>query len=298
VSRMSRVDSKESALQHVFIGDVQGCGDELDELLDRVHQSFGRDYHLHVVGDLINRGPRNLHVLNRVRELVEAGMAEYILGNHELSLLKVAFGLRKLDALDTFAEVLESADASDWIEWLRGRPLLECGELMGGERYVMVHAAVHPEWGYEELTRRVKRLEARLGGSAVDDAVELLGEEPESCARDRRGDLLARITSCRSVSGKKWFSDVPMKGTRPWHEAWAEQRHDYGVVYGHWALQGLHLAPGLRGLDTGCVHHDRGRVGLLTAWLPGLQQAPRGDVFSLPEKSLWQVQAKRRYYDC
>jgi bis(5'-nucleosyl)-tetraphosphatase (symmetrical) len=34
------------------------------------------------------------------------------------------------------------------------------------------------------------------------------------------------------------------------------------IVFGHWAQRGLVLAPGLRGLDTGCVWGGR-----LTAWI-------------------------------
>ena len=65
----------------------------------------------------------------------------------------------------------------------------------------------------------------------------------------------------------------------------------------HWATQGLHLAPGLRGLDTGCVHHGRDRDGFLTAWLPdaeGPQES--GGPFAVAEPPLWQIPARRRYY--
>ena len=78
-----------------------------------------------------------------------------------------------------------------------------------------------------------------------------------------------------------------------WHALWSERAHGYGVVYGHWALQGLHVAPWLRGLDTGCVHHGRDHVGLLTAWLPDPRaQAP----FAVPDAHFLQVRAHRRYY--
>ena len=93
---------------------------------------------------------------------------------------------------------------------------------------------------------------------------------------------------------------MPSRGSRAtppghcgWHREWAARRHDYAVVYGHWALQGLHLAPGLRGLDTGCVHHGRGRTGFLTAWLPDPGSAAP---FSLPDDSFWQIPARRAYY--
>ena len=66
--------------QHVFVGDVQGCADEFDELLGRLRDSFGDEFVLHSVGDLVNRGPDNLRVLERMRELVAAGRGHHVLG--------------------------------------------------------------------------------------------------------------------------------------------------------------------------------------------------------------------------
>ena len=104
------------------------------------------------------------------------------------------------------------------------------------------------------------------------------------------------MTCARSVKGARcrWSSRPPSEAAGvAWHEAWLERGHDYGVVYGHWSLQGLHVAPGLRGLDTGCVHHGRGRDGYLTAWLP---DPDAGTPFSVPDERFWRVRARRAYY--
>jgi bis(5'-nucleosyl)-tetraphosphatase (symmetrical) len=277
-------------VQQIFVGDVQGCADELDELLDRARLRFGAGFELWVVGDLVNRGPDNLRALRRVRELVEASRAQYVLGNHEIGLIATALGARELSPLDSIVDVLDAPDAADWIRWLRERPLVVESRLgeHGEQPFVMLHASAHPDWTRGALCARASAAAARLRGD--DD--ELRDWLRDGSDEDR--DVLGRITRCRSVSeGGAWSSKPPANGEVPWHERWSSRDPDYGVVYGHWALQGLHVAPLLRGLDTGCVHHGRGRDGLLTAWLP----APGSSApFAVPDDRFWQIPARRAYY--
>ena len=229
-------------------------------------------------------------MLRRVRELVDAGRARCVLGNHEIGLLMTAAGLRALRPLDSFGDVLGASDAAEWLEWLRRRPLLELGQL-GSQRFALVHAAVHPDWGLAEFEQRVRRVEARLAAPDRGEAFALLGADP---ALDPDRDLLGRVTQCRSVTrAGGWSSELPGGELEAWHQRWSARGHDYCVVYGHWALQGLHVAPRLRGLDTGCVHHGRGRDGLLTAWLPDPHAATPFDV---PDGRFWQIPARRAYY--
>lgn len=280
-------------LRPLFIGDVQGCADELDEMLARAAERFADAFTLWSVGDLVNRGPDNLRALHRARERVEAGRGHVVLGNHELNLLKVAAGHRSLSPLDSIGDVLESPDLDDWIDWLRRRPVALTGRLQD-QPFAMVHASVHPDWDLAELEQRVARVHDRLAGGTRRDAEAFLAGDP---ADDPDLDTLYRVTSGRSTApGGAWCSEPPSAapaGHRAWHEEWSERGHDYGVVYGHWALQGLHVAEGLRGLDTGCVHHGRGKQGFLTAWLPRPEEARP---FSLPDRDFWQVPARRAYY--
>ncbi|MCG8588101.1 MAG: metallophosphoesterase [Proteobacteria bacterium] len=273
-------------MQKIFVGDVQGCGDELDDVLRLARKSFGDEFELWVVGDLVNRGPKNLKALERVRSLQADGRARYTLGNHEIALIAIWLGHRDLGPNDTTHDVLDSKEADDWIEWLRQQRVVETAKLWGTP-FAMVHASVHPDWKLKELRARAREIEARL---ADDD--EFLAGDP---GVDDALDALGRLTRCRGVTkGGGWSSAPPEQAGAAWHAAWARSGHSYGVVYGHWALQGLHVAPGLRGLDTACVQHGRGRDGFLTAWVP--EKRAEEHPFAAPDDRFWQVPARRRYY--
>lgn len=273
-------------MQQIFVGDIQGCADELGEILARAKLHFGMRFSLWVVGDVVNRGPHSLRALRAVRELVEAGRGRLVLGNHEVALLQTALGARRLVEGDTFTDVLDAPDVSDWIDWLRARPLVEVGRL-GAQHFAMVHAAVHPDWSLAELEERAAGVALQLRGSP-DTTRALLAPEARGDVRD----ALERLTNCRSVAGGNWSALLPEGESVAWHSEWSKRAHGYGVVYGHWALQGLHVAPLLRGLDTGCVHHGRSGDRALTAWLPD----PGSETpFDVPDESFWRVAARRIY---
>jgi len=279
-------------VQPIFVGDVQGCADELDDIVARGDQEFGTGWVLWLVGDLVNRGPANVRVLESVRERVEAGRARLVLGNHDLAFLRAHYGITEPGPRDTLGEILEHPDAAMWAEWLRRQPVLAAARL-GPRPFLMVHAAVDPGWSWKEARKRAAKVEAELGHDEVKSCVKLLRRDP---AAGTKADALGRLTRCRSVGPHdSWSASLPDSalGQVPWHQRWRKKGHDYGVVYGHWALQGLHVAAGLRGLDTGCVHHGRDHEGFLTAWVPDLQAR---DPFALSETCFWQVRARRRYY--
>jgi bis(5'-nucleosyl)-tetraphosphatase (symmetrical) len=276
-------------VQRVFLGDVQGCADELDALLERARATFGPEHEVWLVGDLVNRGPASLRVLQRVRELMEAGRARCVLGNHELSLISVAWGLRERRPTDTFGDVLDAPDAEDWIDWVRRLPVALTGRI-GAQPIAMLHAAAHPDWTLEDLRRIGARIEARLGADRKT-ARAFLASDPAS---DPDREALALLTSCRSIAPDgRWSTEPPAAEYEAWHRPWSERAHAYGIVYGHWSLQGLHVAPGLRGIDTGCVHEGRGRAGFLTAWIP---DPSKRRPFDLPDDGFWQQRALARYY--
>lgn len=68
-------------MRTIVVGDVHGCADELDDLLD--HVAFASGDRLIFVGDLVARGPASLRVL----DIARATGALIVRGNHEQKLL-------------------------------------------------------------------------------------------------------------------------------------------------------------------------------------------------------------------
>jgi hypothetical protein len=68
-------------MRTIFVGDVHGCREELDELLDRI--AFASGDRIVFVGDLVARGPDSLGVLDVARRTG----AVIVRGNHEQKLL-------------------------------------------------------------------------------------------------------------------------------------------------------------------------------------------------------------------
>src|SRR5262245_16958819 len=137
-----------------LIGDVQGCCGALERLLEKIDFSPSRD-HIAVVGDLVNRGPDSLGVLRRLRDL--GSSATCLLGNHDLHLLAVAHGLRRMHRNDTLQALLDAPDREAWIDWVRHRPLA-----VHTHGWLLVHAGVVPQWDLDLALSLAGELEAQL----------------------------------------------------------------------------------------------------------------------------------------
>lgn len=72
-----------------LIGDVHGCGETLCHLLEQLGYRKVNGVYQHpqrkaiFTGDIVDRGPNIRLALNRVRDMVEGGHAEMVMGNHE-----------------------------------------------------------------------------------------------------------------------------------------------------------------------------------------------------------------------
>lgn len=241
-----------------LIGDVQGCCDALDRLLAEIGFSPSRD-RLHVLGDLVNRGPQSLATLRRLRSFGDAAVC--LLGNHDLHLLAVAHGGRKLNRSDTLDDVLQAPDRDEWIAWLRYRPLA-----LFAHGWLLVHAGVLPQWDVATTLQLAGEVEAVLRGPDVGRFLSVMyGNEPVQWSPELAGaerlrliiNVLTRIRFCSSdgsldLASKEGAGAAP-PGFFPWFDVPGRRTEDTPVAFGHWSTLGLVNRPKLLALDTGCV---------------------------------------------
>jgi bis(5'-nucleosyl)-tetraphosphatase (symmetrical) len=232
----------------IFIGDVQGCREELEELLEALRYDPASDA-LHPVGDLVNRGPDSPGVLRLLCGLDAGG----VLGNHDVHALRVAAGRERARAGDTLDALLACGDREPLLAWLARRPF---ARRIGG--VLLVHAGLHPAWR--------------------DPVAVLAGLDP--LARHPDSEFATHVRHCTQTGERPPSDDPPPGGPfRPWYEfRAADAATRETVVFGHWAAQGLLRRPGLRGLDTACVWGGR-----LSAWIAGEDR-----LVSVPARRVWQ----------
>jgi bis(5'-nucleosyl)-tetraphosphatase (symmetrical) len=218
----------------VFVGDLQGCADELEDLLQALAYDPER-HDLWFVGDLVNRGPASARALRRVMQLG----AGSVLGNHDLHLLAVARSQRRLSAKDTFQDVLEAPDRDALLHWLAMRRLVEVWD-----DAVLVHAGLHPRW--QDPRTVAAPLEAAIARGEIPSG------EPDL-------DFLVRVRHCDAEGKRPADDSEPGAAFAPWDHHYAGRRT---VICGHWAARGFVRAERVCSLDSGCVWG-----GSLTAWI-------------------------------
>jgi bis(5'-nucleosyl)-tetraphosphatase (symmetrical) len=201
--------------QVLFVGDIQGCAEDLARLLE--HAGFNASRHRLVpLGDTINRGPDAPGVLRLLREVG----ASPIVGNHERALLTLD-GMRDLPqwaqgGASAYHQLRKDHSWDEATAWIRQWPLIA-----RGPGWMAVHAGLHPQ----KVPERT---------------------DPEFLTTVRWCTAEGAVPAKGAGNGL----DAP-QGFSPWHVFYTGQDM---VFFGHWARQGLLLREHLRGLDTGCVY--------------------------------------------
>ena len=218
-----------------IIGDVHGCCDELERLLDRLgytedrlegdDPAWGSRVYAHpegrravFLGDLVDRGPRILDSVRLVRNMVLHGSALCVPGNHDLKLVRRLSGknvqithglantLAEIDALPGEARASLCKKLADFLDGLVSHYVLDDGNL------VVAHAGMKQE------------MQGRGSGKVRDFA--LYGE----------------------TTGETDEFGLPVR-----HDWASEYRGAAMVVYGHTPVPKPEWLNRTVNIDTGCV---------------------------------------------
>ena len=241
------------------VGDIQGCFNSLERLLDNCSFDPAVD-RLWLVGDLVNRGPKSLETLRFVKQLGAAALT--VLGNHDLYLLMVAEGAVKGRGKDdTLQPILDAPDCDELLDWLRHQPLCH----VEGD-YCMVHAGLLPQWTPARARVLAREVESALQGKKYRKFIaNMWGSKPNCWSDDLAGwprlrvivNAMTRMRFCSAdgvmdFNAKGETSNAPA-GYLPWFEVPGRRSADTTLVTGHWSALGLKVTDNLLALDSGCL---------------------------------------------
>ncbi|CAL1533767.1 unnamed protein product [Lymnaea stagnalis] len=203
----------------LIIGDIHGCFDELQDLILQAKQRINNsDVFIVFVGDMLNKGPKNLEVLTLIRDLTENGAATAVKGNHEESLLREYRNMNQnKDYILSQKYQYLSKFSTDDFKYLLNLPYSLTIPRINS---IVVHAGLVPGVPLEH-------------------------------------QCLINICHMRNlVYNETVLGPVPVAHSKPeigvaWGTLWKGPQH---VYYGHDARRGLQDLPFATGLDTGCVY--------------------------------------------
>ncbi|GHG61210.1 bis(5'-nucleosyl)-tetraphosphatase, symmetrical [Alishewanella longhuensis] len=245
-----------------IIGDLQGCFEPLNRLLQHIHYQPTKD-ELWFCGDLIARGPDSLACLDFVKSLGTG--ARMVLGNHDLNFIASYYGFSKIKAADNLSALQKAPHLPELIHWLCQQPLLQHNNQ---QNVMMVHAGLAPEW---DLATAI---------AATDEVCTLLKNNPTALLATMYGNTPARWSDATTPEARWRFtinactrmrfcqhdgalelitkSGITEQNTLiPWYEFWRDKAHPE-LFFGHWAaLNGYSPIAGIHALDTGCVWGNR-----------------------------------------
>ena len=239
------------------IGDVQGCFDELMLLLDKINFDSKND-ELIFAGDLINRGPKSLEVLEFC--LKNKKSIEVVLGNHDIYLLYLIHQNKKNYQL---APILESKNRKKFFRWLIEKPLMLERKNNKNEKFIISHAGIPHIWDLEDARKLneeyLKAIKKNPGGVFRN----MWGDHPDLWSESLRGFSRIRViinyfTRMRLITQKGELdlkTKVSSKNSKykPWFKFIKNEKDNY-QLFGHWAaLKGKTNKRNVVGLDAGCV---------------------------------------------
>jgi bis(5'-nucleosyl)-tetraphosphatase (symmetrical) len=272
------------------IGDVQGCSNTLQRLLERIRFEPAVD-RVWFTGDLVNRGPDSVGVLRLIKSFGESAIA--VLGNHDLHLLALACGAANKKERDTLDDVLAAPDADTLLAWLRTRPLLHHDSAIS---YTLIHAGLLPQWNLAQTQTYARAVEANVARNDANFFRALYGNLParwdDELAEPARSrvivNALTRLRYCDADGNMDLQQKGPLgsqaAGLFPWFKNPRRRTRDQRIVFGHWSALGLYCDDNVVGLDTGCAWGRTLTAARLDSEPPEFTSVPCSDVLNDDER--------------
>ncbi|HGF7479292.1 TPA: bis(5'-nucleosyl)-tetraphosphatase (symmetrical) ApaH [Vibrio mimicus] len=246
-------------MANYIVGDIQGCFDELQLLLEQAEFDPLQDT-LWFAGDLVARGPKSLETLRFARQLGDS--ARVVLGNHDLHLLAVSLGTHPAKSRDQTQPILDAKDAPQLLDWLRQQPLLA-----EHEEFALCHAGISPQWDLSTARQAAQEVEQVLRSAQWDSLiVQMYSDEPDMWHAalqgiDRLRYIINAFTRMRfcfpdgrlDMQCKLPPSEVSDGSLLPWFQLPQRIPLEKTVIFGHWAALEGYYSNEVIGLDTGCV---------------------------------------------
>ena len=244
-----------------LIGDIQGCYDSLQRLLEKIRFDPATD-RLWPCGDLVNRGGQSLQVLQFLKSIETS--VDTVLGNHDLHLLAHyelfpdgQSGNKEFDA------IFASPEAASLMQWLRCQPLAAWSE---EHRMLRVHAGVIPQWDWQTTISLASEVSDVLQSDQRPRFLrKMYGARPRLWKDERTGwkrlrlisNVLTRLRFCDEF-GRGIYNVSGPPGSQPYrYRPWFKHKNrltrDVIVAFGHWAALGVKVKKRYIALDSGCV---------------------------------------------
>jgi hypothetical protein len=255
VAEMSKSEQPKQG-RTIVVGDVHGCRDELERLLDLVHYQE-RDA-LFFLGDLLSRGPDPIGTLSILRRTGARGVR----GNHDDDLLKWHLAVQAGDETAHLGKgkrkLAEQLESADWAVLASLELFLDLPD----HELRLVHAGVVPGLAMEAQPVAALLSMRYLGPN--NEPIEKLGEHGEAVEKD---------------------------GIVLWGRRYVGPPH---IVFGHNAQREPQLHPWATGIDTGVVYGERLTAMVLAPGQRVPPPEKRAEVlFSVPAKARYYIPTSR-----
>jgi bis(5'-nucleosyl)-tetraphosphatase (symmetrical) len=243
------------------VGDIQGCFEEFKEGLDLIKFKSSKDF-LWITGDLINRGPESLKVLEYVFKIKNS--VHIVLGNHDLHYLNCFFNKKNLSDEDTFQSQMFNKKSLKMAKFLLQQPFVFSKKVLTKKRVIQV-AMVHAGIPRNMSLKRAETLSKLCGLELINDPKKNLKKIFENkrnfTSIESFSSLINFFTRVRVVN-KNGLPNFSFKGRKKnippdlitWFKKENKIMNDIDLlVFGHWAaLEGKTDVSNIIALDTGC----------------------------------------------